>query len=772
MQFLQKRNARQKFTIHFTILNVSPLPNSKSLFYVSYSRGKKWNNETMRVLGRQGIAEFNQSFDIPKLSLFKSKNGIGFKKKYIVFKVYETSREKSIGKCKLNLGEICDIGTESSVEVEKEIPLLLWKRNEVYLKVKFNIELIKRTLNQFGEDILTDQTTMTDMSLDEEDTVDSADEDNSSDKRESSFGLPIRNPIPKIQTKINSNLDPNPRVSPLVTVQGKTDISGKSDSNSSNSSMNLDGDENFASVRVRARGGSVLLHKKPNGNSNIVQDIFPDKNDSKFSNDTKSLRAKRSMQSGRDRRKENHSISMEGDERSFLDNIGEELDQARGNKRSNLFDSLKLDEYENNLDKISVNPTRKENISSSIHSSPQSPTHLRSLYKKLESEETFRRHNVLINTMIKGVKREYPQGINISAAIILKVLNHWDVFSMGTDSILGSIISSIEEVVSQSTDINVLAYWFSACTTMLNVLQKNSYQINYTGENDIFENMKSIIANPKLELNNIKEEIRKNILHDEEEDDFSFSNPSTLFQKELKLLSANIYCKFVNQVKQMIEGILKSALFESSALGHHPKNTITQVLDILQLVEKTFEDNHIFPEFFSIFFEQIFYYIDAYGLNLLMDRQKRLVSMNNGLALKMNLTQLENWSKYSEYCPNAFNQLAKLRQASDIIIMQKTNLVSESTRKDVCPNLNVNQIRTLLILYQPDMFDSTPVPDSVLRSIPHGKSDEKINCEEDTIFIPSFHYYENNVHVPVFQSVDAPIEITLEEGFEFLKSNR
>jgi hypothetical protein len=47
-------------------------------------------------------------------------------------------------------------------------------------------------------------------------------------------------------------------------------------------------------------------------------------------------------------------------------------------------------------------------------------------------------------------------------------------------------------------------------------------------------------------------------------------------------------------------------------------------------------------------------------------------------------------------------QLEPLRQAADVLVMNKASLVEEVVRKDVCPSLNTKQLSLLLSTYQTD----------------------------------------------------------------------
>lgn len=67
--------------------------------------------------------------------------------------------------------------------------------------------------------------------------------------------------------------------------------------------------------------------------------------------------------------------------------------------------------------------------------------------------------------------------------------------------------------------------------------------------------------------------------------------------------------------------------------------------------------------------------------------------------------------------PAARPQLAPILQASDVLVMNKTSLLDESTRADVCPELNPQQLHRLLTIYSPDEFDPDAVHPGVLKEM-------------------------------------------------------
>eukprot|EP00818_Percolomonas_sp_WS_P005210 CAMPEP_0117442512 /NCGR_PEP_ID=MMETSP0759-20121206/4191_1 /TAXON_ID=63605 /ORGANISM="Percolomonas cosmopolitus, Strain WS" /LENGTH=726 /DNA_ID=CAMNT_0005234405 /DNA_START=261 /DNA_END=2441 /DNA_ORIENTATION=+ len=724
----------------------------------------------MRVLTRQGTAQWNQSFDINKISLFRAKRGSKYKKKYIVFKVYETNREKSIGKCKVALDEICEM-TQESYHVDLSVPCTLWKRNDAQLTLKFHIEPIAQSVKKHGnwiDDTVTDHTTMTDAS-----------EDPSDEEHQNTDALLS---TPSTPSSAHSSSTPS-----LVTHHNRTTA--------------LDPTTSV----TRARGGSVMLaSKKPLKPSGLTI-TFDSLDSGAESNadktpipspspvDRQSARMRRLMRSSKERRNQSQSISMDSDERSFLDNIGDELLQVPSSfSRSSSVENLAGDPDSSTAPPMPAPPNGTElgsslaspntfaTLSTPLSAVAPSPhprkqqEELRFLYQKIALQEVEKKHRTLLDRIIRQVKREYPKGMNISAAILLRCLQAWDCFSSGSDNLLKEVVRTIEEVAEKSTDSDVLTYWLSACTAMLNVTQKEFCEIIEDTGNGSHSSVSSIVdlSVDSTKFQDIKTSLESTSLGSAQEDDFSFDNPVTQFQRDLRQISITIYSVIVQHVKKQLKSLLKDGMFKSEAISGFPaKHTVEDIVSTLEHVLKVFESNRLFSELITLFFEQIYYWMDAECFNILMDRDNMLVTANHGFSLKMNVSRLELWSKDSELFPHASERLCHLRQAADVLIMEKSNFVTESTRKDVCGDLNLAQVRQLLSNFRSDATEKSVVPSAVLRSIvvpPNSNMPLRLN--QDKLFIPNLTNLDS-IHssLSYWQNVAPPQSLRDEEGFEFLR---
>ena len=156
------------------------------------------------------------------------------------------------------------------------------------------------------------------------------------------------------------------------------------------------------------------------------------------------------------------------------------------------------------------------------------------------------------------------------------------------------------------------------------------------------------------------------------------------------------------------------------------------------------------------------------SFNKLLDKSKNLSNVDQGFSAKMNVCKLEVYSMDSELFPNAKNKLCHLRQAADVLVMEKSNFVTESTRRNVCGDLSLTQIRQLLLNFRDDSTDSKTVPSSVLRSIVV-PSKEPLQLNQDEFFLPNISIVDS-IHssLSLWQNVSAPEELSSRKEFCFL----
>lgn len=241
------------------------------------------------------------------------------------------------------------------------------------------------------------------------------------------------------------------------------------------------------------------------------------------------------------------------------------------------------------------------------------------------------------------------------------------------------------------------------------------------------------------------------------DDEFAFENPVAKFKTEMISLSTKIFARLVENIYKTLIPVLIPAMFQTSLVNGNKQpllpRTITIILDqYYSLMVKNF----IHKDLISQFFKQVYFFINSHTFNALFDIQNKRCKMGSAIMLKMAVSELEAWADRNkiETCKE---QLVSLRQASDIMIMNKSSLVDEATRREVCPTLSLIQVRKILQMYHPDDFDPDTVPSSVLKALPtldlSKKGTDKPEMDTSIFFKPIF---DLDIEIPNWKKVKTP----------------
>lgn len=83
------------------------------------------------------------------------------------------------------------------------------------------------------------------------------------------------------------------------------------------------------------------------------------------------------------------------------------------------------------------------------------------------------------------------------------------------------------------------------------------------------------------------------------------------------------------------------------------------------------------------------------------------------LGIKMELSHLMSWGS-SHSMPFLSSSLAILSDSCQVLTMNKTIVLDESLRKEICPSLSPSQLLSLLQHYSSDEFDPQALPAEVI----------------------------------------------------------
>jgi myosin heavy subunit len=205
------------------------------------------------------------------------------------------------------------------------------------------------------------------------------------------------------------------------------------------------------------------------------------------------------------------------------------------------------------------------------------------------------------------------------------------------------------------------------------------------------------------------------------EETFEFESPIVKFKDSVIKIAHSIYCVLLKGVYDASWPILQTAFDKS----------VTPLITLLQRYYKLVKESRIFV--MNQFFAQVMYFYNAFFFDQMSNG--KFCGMTYAITLKMNINQLEHFCIEFNLSDDAITQLKPVRQACDICIMNKVSLVDESLRKEICPDLNNNQVRKILTNYKPDQFDEQ-VPEHIIRGIP--ATNEKFELDPFLVFSIAF----------------------------------
>jgi len=180
----------------------------------------------------------------------------------------------------------------------------------------------------------------------------------------------------------------------------------------------------------------------------------------------------------------------------------------------------------------------------------------------------------------------------------------------------------------------------------------------------------------------------------------------------------------------------------------------------------------VFDSIRKQFFRRIFHYLAASLLDALC--QERGNSYGVGIQLKLVLTRIEEWARTkigTEYGQIANDELEPARQAANVIcFIKKDDLLQNTTRVTVCPNLRPAHLTHLLKAYKPDQFDQEIMSPTTLLAL------EK----QEVSYVPNSKTFNPTLMAPVdlnfemsrldLSNITLPKLVVDRSGFSFLKS--
>jgi len=117
-------------------------------------------------------------------------------------------------------------------------------------------------------------------------------------------------------------------------------------------------------------------------------------------------------------------------------------------------------------------------------------------------------------------------------------------------------------------------------------------------------------------------------------------------------------------------------------------------------------------------FEDLFQFLDILLLNDFL-RHTELYTAGNAFKIKMTISQFESLAAKVDkrIQSSASKQLNHLREAANLLVVEKSMLTDADTVAQVCTHLNLKQVKHIIDNFKPDDISPDAVPKEVLEAI-------------------------------------------------------
>lgn len=399
--------------------------------------------------------------------------------------------------------------------------------------------------------------------------------------------------------------------------------------------------------------------------------------------------------------------------------------------------------------------------------------------------------DTLINCLLQNLG--FSQGKPVAAFTIYKCLLHWKCFESEKTNVFDRLIQMIGSAIENEETNEHLAYWLSNASTLLILLQKSLKAGGTSGvvqrrkppqATSLFGRMtqgfRSSASSANLAFDGL-DVVRQ----------VEAKYPALLFKQQLTAYVEKMYGIIRDNMKKDMASLLSSCIQaprtakasmlrgSNRSFGNSTHSSHWQsIIDSLNNLMKTLQDNHV-PEILSQkIFSQIFSFINVQLFNSLLLRRE-CCSFSNGEYVKAGLAELELWCAQAkpEYAGSSWDELKHIRQAVGfLVIFQKYRISYDEIVNDLCPVLSVQQLYRICTQYWDDKYNTQSVSSSVLSSMRILMTEDSNSASssafllDDNSSIPfSVDDISSSLQKKDFTDVKHPEELLENPAFQFLQ---
>ncbi|KAG2654947.1 myosin-6-like [Panicum virgatum] len=377
-----------------------------------------------------------------------------------------------------------------------------------------------------------------------------------------------------------------------------------------------------------------------------------------------------------------------------------------------------------------------------------------------------------------GKNLGYCAGKPIAAFTIYKCLLHWKSFEAEKTSVFDRLIQLIGSAIENEDDNDNLAYWLSNTSSLLFLLQRSLKAAGAPGSvsrkkppqpTSLFGRMaqglrSASFANMHVEATDVVRQVEAKY-------------PALLFKQQLTAYVEKIYGIVRDNIKKELSSLISlciqaprtmkaSMLRVSGRLSGQAQNQSNhwqKIIESLDKLLKTLQDNYVPPVLSQKIFTQIFSYTNVQLFNSLLLRRE-CCSFSNGEYVKAGLAELELWcaKATTEYAASSWDELKHIRQAVGfLVIFQKFRISYDEIVNDLCPILSVQQLYRICTQYWDDKYNTQSVSSDVLSNMRVLMTEDSNNAESSSFLL------DDNSSIPF--SVDDITNSMQEKDFSDMK---
>ncbi|XP_058101304.1 myosin-6-like [Magnolia sinica] len=418
-----------------------------------------------------------------------------------------------------------------------------------------------------------------------------------------------------------------------------------------------------------------------------------------------------------------------------------------------------------------------------------------------ESENKLRRFHIerqheSVDALIKCVSQNigFSQGKPVAAFTIYKCLLHWRSFEAEKTSVFDRLIQMIGSAIEneESENNEHLAYWLSNMSTLLFLLQKSlkaggaavaTPSRKPPPATTLFGRMtqgfRSSPSSSNLAVGGL-DVVRQ----------VEAKYPALLFKQQLTAYVEKIYGMIRDNLKKHLSKLLphciqaprtsRASMLKSSgrSFGNRTSSHWQGIIDSLNALLKTVQENFVPPMLIQKIFTQIFSHINVQLFNSLLLRRE-CCTFSNGEYVKAGLAELELWCcqvAKDEYAGSSWDELKHIRQSVGfLVIHQKSRISYDEITNDLCPVLSVQQLYRICTNYWDDKYGTKSVNADVISSMRILMTEDSNDAASDAFLLDdnssipfSVDELSNTIQEKDFSDVKPAAELLENPAFQFL----